>query len=52
MNSEVSTNGVCSDEISSLYHAWLCDVASPVPSWHDDDDDDDDCLSRLGSVTE
>jgi len=26
MNSEVSTSGVCSDEVSSLSHVWFCDV--------------------------
>jgi len=34
MNSEVSTSGVCSDEVSSLSHIWFCDIASPIPSWH------------------
>jgi len=42
MNSEVSTSGVCSDEVSSLSHVWFCDVASPIPSWH---------RLRRGSVT-
>jgi len=40
MNSEVSTSGVCSEEVSSLSHVWFCDVASLVPSWH--------CLRRGG----
>jgi len=34
MNSEVSSSGVCSDEVSSLSHVWFGDVASPIPSWH------------------
>jgi len=25
---------VSSDMTSCLCHVWLCDVASPVPSWH------------------
>ena len=31
--SEVSTNGVFI-LTSRLCHVWLCDVASPIPSWH------------------
>ena len=33
MISEVSTNGVFI-LTSRLCHVWLCDVASPIPSWH------------------
>jgi len=33
LNSEVSTNDVCRST-SRLCHVWLCDVASPIPSWH------------------
>ena len=34
LNSEVSTNWCLFMMTSRLCHVWLCDVASPIPSWH------------------